>query len=111
MAQQGDNFMDRLRKIKAEREPQADKGLGSANPLQTSPPSCAYVDLEPPLVTDKKARRRITPRKILLLDTLLKGLAWRFQKGGRATLSNSSPLTWDSIRASACRPPQWSESC
>jgi len=51
--------MDRLRKIKAERELQSDKSSGSANPTQTALISLVHINLEPPLAADKKAKKKI----------------------------------------------------
>jgi len=55
MAQQGDNFMERLRQIKAEREALGDKAFGSAAPI---PPSPVHPDRDPQPTPDKRSKRK-----------------------------------------------------
>jgi len=107
MAQQGGNFIDRLGKIKTEREPQADKGSGFTSPLRTTPSLQAYIDLEPPLVTDKEAKKKINKHSSSCQSP--KRACMKVPEGGPRNMSSYSPLTWDSTRASTCRSPQQRE--
>jgi len=44
--------------IKSEQALKIDKASGSAVPVQTVSPSPAFIDLEPPATTDKKAKKK-----------------------------------------------------
>jgi len=63
MAQEGTKFVEGLKKLKAERMPQTDKGGASGTPLQTIPPSSKYVDVTPPIADDKKSNRKDRGKK------------------------------------------------
>jgi len=61
MAPQGGDFLERLKKIRLEWAPRAEKESGAAATPHGVPLSPTFVDLEPPLLTDKKAKRKDHP--------------------------------------------------
>jgi len=65
MAQQGTNFLEQLKKIVLERAPQIEKesvNVETSQPMGASTP-VPFVDLAPPLVVEKKSKRKECLRK------------------------------------------------
>jgi len=89
MAQQGNDFMERLRQIKAEREALGDKASGSTAPI---PPSPVHPDRDPQPVPDKK-KVRGKPKNILQRATRQRRLGWRLHLAHSATGISYLPLT------------------
>jgi len=63
LAQEGVEFLERLKKLKGERSSQTDKGGVSNTPQQVVPPSPQHANLAPTPVDDKKGRRKDSEKK------------------------------------------------